>query len=74
MKYCRAFNIWEIPAQMIPKIQPGQWVYAGKRDTMGRFLGVKPSGSVVVGWKGNAAGHKSRRAYYRALRDYALGG
>ena len=74
MKYRRAFNIWDVSAQMIPNIQPGQWVFAGSRDSMGRFLGVKPSGSVVVGWKGNAAAHKSPRAYNRALRDYARGG
>ena len=29
MKYIKAFNIWNIPDELIKYIQPGQWVYAG---------------------------------------------
>lgn len=73
MKYTKAFDIWRLTPVEIRRLQPGQWVFAGERDSRGRYLGIKPSGSVVVGWLGNARNHSPRKAYYRALRDYALG-
>lgn len=73
MKYQPMFDIWGIPEGLLPKIQPGQMVYAGAKDNRGRFLGVKKSGTVVVAWMGNVARQASKRGYLRTLRDYALG-
>ena len=64
MQFKPSFNIWCLTTESLQSIQPGQWVYAGDKNTMGRFLGVKPSGSVVVAWKHN-------KAHVTALRVYA---
>lgn len=69
MQYQPTFNIWNIPAPLLRYIQPGQHIYAGDPSARGVFLGVKPSGTVVVAWRGNG---KSRE-YISALRDYARG-
>jgi hypothetical protein len=37
MKYIQAFDIWNIPNELIKYIQPGQWVYAGDKDNKGIF-------------------------------------
>lgn len=76
MRYAPAFNVWALPVELLAHAQPGQWVYAGDRSAMGRFLGVKRSGVVVVAWLGNEraqGGRSARREYIRALRAYALG-
>jgi hypothetical protein len=78
MKFLPAFNIWSTPVELLKHAQPGQWVYAGTRDenSMGRFLGVKPSGTVVVAWQGNTRNRGDRAAkldYIRTLRAYARG-
>ena len=48
-------------------IQPGQWVYAGTRASLGRFYGASKR-TCVVAWQGNAKGRG--KAYQRALSDY----
>jgi hypothetical protein len=76
MKFLPAFNVWSTPVELLAHAQPGQWVYAGDRNSMGRFLGVKKSGSVVVAWLGNERGRGSKQQrleYVRTLRQYALG-
>ncbi len=73
MKFTARFDIWTMPVSQLRTIQPGQHVYAGDRSTLGVFLGVKPSGSVVVAWKGNMQAHTSQRGYIRTLRNYAKG-
>jgi hypothetical protein len=74
MQYTKPLNIWSMSQQQIHQMQPGQWVYAGNPADRGQFLGVKPSGSVVVAWRNNAANHgKNRLAYIRNLRQYAKG-
>ena len=64
MKFITSFNIWEMPVELLKHVQPGQWVYAGDKNTKGRFLGVKKSGSVVVAW--NHKHLKAFRAYAKA--------
>jgi hypothetical protein len=55
-------------------LQPGQWVFAGEPKDNGMFLGIKPSGTVVVAWRNNIANHgRNRIAYIRSLRQYARG-
>ncbi len=79
MRYLPAFNIWATPVELLRHAQPGQHVYAGDpkdRNSRGRFLGVKRSGTVVVAWSGNTRTRKTRaeqREYLRSLRDYAKG-
>jgi len=73
MKFTHAFNIWEVPAELLKHAQPGQWVYAGDKSNKGIFLGVKPSGTIVCAWYGNAKSQNSFKSYIRTLRDYALG-
>lgn len=76
MRYTPAFNVWSLPVELLAHAQPGQWVYAGDKSSMGRFLGVKRSGVVVVAWLGNERSRGDRAArldYLRTLRTYALG-
>lgn len=71
MKYIQAFNIWNIPNELIRYIQPGQWVYAGNKDNKGIYQGIKESGSIVVAWQGNINKQSNKREYIKKLRDYA---
>ncbi len=71
MKFTSAFNIWEVPANLLKHVQAGQWVYAGDRSNKGRFLGVKASGTVVVAWQGNTQRQADKAAYIKTLRSYA---
>jgi hypothetical protein len=74
MQYTALQDIWSMPQHQINHMQPGQWVYAGNRNDRGQFLGVKPSGTVVVAWLGNMRNHgRNRVAYIRSLRQYAKG-
>jgi len=70
-KFTKAGNIWALSSDQVKALPVGQWVYAGEPDNKGRFLGVKPSGTVVVAWLGNARNAKNYRAYMRTCRDYA---
>lgn len=38
MKYIQAFNIWNIPHELIKYIQPGQWIYAGDKSNKGIYI------------------------------------
>ena len=71
MKYINAFNIWNIPQELIKYIQPGQHVYAGNKDNKGIFQGIKSNGIIVVAWQGNINNKKNKREYINKLRDYA---
>jgi hypothetical protein len=73
MRFTSASNIWSVPVELLRFVQPGQWVYAGDKETVGRFLGVKKSGSVVVAWQGNTKNHTDKVGYIKALRTYAKG-
>ena len=76
MKFRKALDIWSLYGQyLLPNLQPGQWVYAGEPSSKGRFLGIKPSGTIVVAWHNNAKNHGrgQYKPYVRALRNYALG-
>ena len=72
MKFCAPVNVHALSDEALKALQPGQWVYATDRDARGQFLGIKPSGSVVVAWLSNTRSHKDQPAYRHALRDYAL--
>lgn len=71
MKYIQAFNIWNIPNELIKYIQPGQHIYAGTKDNKGIFQGIKSSGIIVVAWKGNIDNKPNKREYIKTLRDYS---
>lgn len=71
MKYIQAFNIWNIPQELIKYIQPGQHVYAGDKSNKGIYQGIKSNGIVVVAWQGNINNKKNKREYINKLRDYA---
>ena len=74
MRFTRPINIWSLtPEQMAERLQPGQWVYAGEPGNTGRYLGARPSGTVVVAWSGNVNSQSDRAGYLRALRTYAKG-
>jgi hypothetical protein len=75
MKYTKSIDIWNLGAEQVAALQVGQWVYAGTNEAMsrGRYLGVKPSGSVVVAWHGNAKSRAKYWDYQRALLNYARG-
>ena len=71
--YVKAFNVYGADNATLASALPGQWVYAGDRTSMGRFYGVKASGSVVVAWLGNARRHERQRDYFRVINNYAQG-
>lgn len=50
MQYKSAINIYNAPESVLAALQPGQWVYAGGKDSMGRFCRIKRNGIVVVAW------------------------
>ena len=66
-KFVAAFDIWQVPEYLRPHIQPGQWVYAGTRASLGRFYGASKY-TCVVAWQGNAKGRG--RSYQKALSAY----
>ena len=75
MKYSKVVNIGNMSETEMRKLQPGQWVKTSDSDvglSLGRFWGVKPSGTVVVAWAGNARGHSTYWEYQNALRHYAI--
>ena len=72
-RYVTAFNVWGADNATLASALPGQWVYAGDRSSMGRFYGVKSSGTVVVAWLGNARKHAMQREYFRTIYNYAQG-
>lgn len=75
MKFQPTIDIYQNPEEACKGLQPGQWVSSGTpdadRSNCGVFCGVKPSGSIVVAWNGNARQRPSKKAYRRALMDYA---
>jgi hypothetical protein len=74
MQYTKPQNVWNMTREQMSSMQPGQWVYAGQPADAGMFLGIKPSGTVVVAWLNNIRNHgRNRRAYIRSLRQYAKG-
>lgn len=52
-RYTKTVDVWDNNINF-NKLQPGQWVEAGKGGDRGIFCGVKKSGAVVVAWHGNA--------------------
>lgn len=66
-KFVPAFDIWQVPDYLRPHIQPGQWVYAGTRASLGRFYGASMR-TCVVAWQGNAKGRG--RSYQRVHAEY----
>ena len=73
MRYQKSIDIWSISDSEISKLQRGQWIHGGKYDNKGIFLGVKPSGTIVVAWLGNMHWQKSYRGYIQTLLNYAKG-
>jgi hypothetical protein len=77
MKYTKTQNIHAMTSKQIASLPIGQWVCTTSDTTdktsKGIFLGVKPSGTVVVAWYMNAKGQKSFRQYVQTLRNYARG-
>lgn len=74
MRYVKSMDIWALKESQIRALPIGQWVYAGTPDAKGKYLGTKPSGTVVVAWLGNVREHKGTGTrYMQTLRHYALG-
>jgi hypothetical protein len=76
-KFRKMVNIWEMEQDDRAQLTPGQWVSAGPADedrmNIGRFYGVKKSGTTVVAWRGNAIRSGDVRAYNRVLYNHAKG-
>jgi len=75
MKYTPTVDIGSMTPAEMRRLQPGQWVYTGENAALyrGRFWGIKPSGTVVVAWQGNAKRHANYQQYQQTLRHYAIG-
>ena len=73
--YRKTVDIGRMTDQEIKQLTPGQWVYTTEDRPLwrGRFWGVKPSGTIVVAWQGNARNSGDWRRYQKALRTYARG-
>ena len=74
MRYQPTINIHNLTDTQRAALQVGQWVattdQVTKPEERGIYLGIKPSGSVVVAWYGNTKG-RDYRAYVQTLRAYA---
>ena len=74
MRYIRTVDVHQ-PNMNYDNLQPGQWVTAGPtmedKSNMGSFYGVKPSGTVVVAWLGNARRSGYVQAYNRTVQHFA---
>ena len=75
MKFLKAMDIQALDEAQRKRLQVGQWVYADNKSCMGKFLGVKRCGTVVVAWQGNAKrrGAGSVTSYWHDLLQYARG-
>jgi hypothetical protein len=73
MKFLKAMDIQALDEAQRKRLQVGQWVYAGNKSCMGKFLGVKRCGTVVVAWQGNAAKSGDVLGYWHDLLQYARG-
>jgi hypothetical protein len=75
MKYTKTVDINRLTDAQIRALPRGQWVYTDEDRPLwrGRFWGVKPSGTVVVAWQGNAKRHTNYWQYQRTLLNYARG-
>jgi hypothetical protein len=71
MQYQKAFDIWAMPTEFYKFIQPGQWVYAGDKNNIGRFYGIKSTGVAVVAWLGNARKHPKPSEYFKTIHTFA---
>ena len=69
--YQKTIDIWALTLDQTRKLRRGQWVSGG--GNMGRFWGVKPSGTVVVAWYHNARNSGNYNGYNRNLLNYAKG-
>jgi hypothetical protein len=70
-------NVWSMSREEVATLQRGQWVSAGTpdadRNNCGRFWGITKSGTLVVGWNGNARRFaKGPRDYQRTQYVYAI--
>jgi hypothetical protein len=73
MKYTSVVDLNKMTIPEMRKLQRGQWVYTDQDRPLwrGRFWGVKPSGTVVVAWQGNARKQSSYWEYQSTLLNYA---
>lgn len=76
MKYTKPRDVWALTDTQLKQLQIGQWVYAGDPSNKGVWLGMKPSGTKVVMWLGNARNRKETggyRKYQQGLLQFARG-
>ena len=73
MQYVKSMNIQALDEAQRKRLQVGQLVYAGNKSCVGKFLGVKRCGTVVVAWQGNAKKGGNVTGYWNSLRQYAKG-
>jgi len=71
MTFKKAIDIWALNDDQVRALCPGQWVTAG--GNLGRFYGVKKSGSIVVAWSNNAKNSGNYFNYCKTLYQYARG-
>lgn len=75
MKYRKTVNVYDPQQKCWDTMQVGQWVSAGepdeRRNNCGQFYGMRPNGTVIVAWNGNARNSGGWRHYHASLRQYA---
>lgn len=72
-RYRSTIDIYTLNDDQRAKLQPGQWIGNGSTEPTGRWMGMGRAGTAIAAWRGNARQAKGGpRAYYRAIRDYAL--
>jgi len=71
MRFHKAIDIYNFPPELLKHLPAGQWVKAGEDGPLGRFYGVKKTGTVVVAWKDNAKNTKDYFGYCKGLYNYA---
>lgn len=76
-RYRSTVNVWTATDAELATLLPGQWVSAGEpdatRSNCGRWYGIKPSGTKVAAWNGNARRSGNWRAYQQTVYAFAKG-
>lgn len=67
MRFTKAVDVWALSDDERRRLQPGQWVFCGEPQYLGRFYAQSETTTVVAHLNGHRKGWPS---YCRTIRDY----
>lgn len=66
-------NVWTASDELLSTLKPGALVYAGQKNNLGVWCGIRKNGVKVVAWHGNIHGRRDAKKYIDNLMKYARG-